>query len=70
MCTVLVWYDQRPDNLCIYLPRASSDVPWLRQDLSLGKLSCEPDEIYVPTVFALRDTTDLLPPSLEAQVRV
>ena len=41
----------------------------LRQDLSLGKLSCEPDEIYVPTVFALRDTTDLLPPSLEAQVR-
>ena len=38
------------------------------QDLSLGRLHCEPDEIYVPTVFAVRDLTDLLPASLEAQV--
>jgi hypothetical protein len=41
----------------------------LAQDLSLGRLRCEPDEIYVPTLFAVRDLTDLLPASLEAQAR-
>ncbi|KAK9839682.1 hypothetical protein WJX81_005827 [Elliptochloris bilobata] len=57
--------------LCSWLlADVMSSWSWMtcpRTDLSLGRLQCEPDEIYVPTVFALRDMTDLLPASLEAQ---
>jgi hypothetical protein len=40
------------------------------QDLSLGRLDCTPDAIFIPTTYTLHDLEDLMPVQILEQARL